>query len=181
MDKNRLTTMERLRQKASTNQKQVSRGEGAYVNWPNLQDGNYVLFDIVEGTGGTRPNPKGYGHFHFWKTPAYLLCDEAGAVIRHHIAPEGAPEEDFFEIPCKGPNEKYNLPGTAVQHVQAREDGNSVGFYSAVRKVLPDNWKPKDGSEAPPKGVWKFELEYFKAGSEMEDLLWEQTAKTVIG
>lgn len=157
-------TIERLRKQASAVEKQRRAKTVQFIRWEDLEEKNFLLFDLSEGYFSEKPQDN--YKFLNWRTPAYILIDDGGAVITHSILDDDAPDEEFYEMPCT----KY-LRGKLQE---ALDKGHTTAYMTGYEYV--EGWTPKNSKR--PRDFNKVELVTYPRGSEEEDLLWTWTSHT---
>lgn len=137
--------MSELRKEAQLAQKEMRRGAG-FVGWKDLDDGNAVVFDIVDGFTRERTVSKEHytSTYTDWMTPKYKLFDIDGNIIREGDidADDGDwnKDDDFYQMPCKD---------KILQKIMdAKDDGSTVCYMTAHEFV--EDWIPKGEKKPVP-------------------------------
>ena len=132
------TVMDDLRKQAEEAQKDLKRG--GIIRWDDLDDGNFIVFDILDGFDGEQEyfdKKRGYKMtFKKWFTPAYKLFDIDGNLIKADQVENRKDDSTFFGLPSKD---------KLIDKIQeALDEGMTTGYMTGHEYR---NFTPKGQSE----------------------------------
>ena len=128
--------MEKLK-KDAVNAKQERLRRKNFVQWKELEEGNFLVMDIEYGFAEVvKPENSRYKYTK-WFSHAFKLFDADGNLLRSGKV-DNDDEDNFYEICCSK---------KLAEDIEEGVDENYTTAFITDHELIED-WKPKDSSEA---------------------------------